>query len=390
MNKSILNSEVQNYLSKNLNVNLNKLVFKKSPFQQISIQELVQQIEGKLKAKNKLPTWFNTSDIYYPPKINLEQTSSEITARYKTHIVSGNSLADLTGGFGVDSYYFSKVFKEVFHFETNSTLSEIAAHNFLKLNSSIKCINKDGIEAMKNETFDCIYIDPSRRHDLKGKVFLLSDCEPDVVKHLDYLLDRSKSILIKTSPMLDIKSGIKELNYVSEIHIVAVENEVKEMLWLINLNSEKDLKIKAVNILNSKTEVFESKFETDEKSEFSLPKKYLYEPNAAIMKSGLFHSLAEKFQIHKLAVNTHLFTSDQLVEFPGRRFEIQKSIPYKKSEIKKYLSGIKANITTRNFPESVETLKIKWNISDGGDNYLFFTTNKNKNRIVLFCRKIKG
>lgn len=387
MNKSILNREVQNYLSKNLNVNLNKLVFKKSPFQQISIQELVQQIEGKLKVKNKLPTWFNTNEIYYPPKINLEQTSSEITARYKTLVVSGNSLADLTGGFGVDSYYFSKVFKEVFHFETNKTLSKIAAHNFLQLNANIKCINKDGIEAIMHKSFDCIYIDPSRRHDLKGKVFLLSDCEPDVVKHLDYLLDRSKSILIKTSPMLDIKSGLKELNNVSEIHIIAVENEVKELLWLIKPNSEKPLKIKTVNFLKAKTEEFESKFEIEEKSEYSLPKKYLYEPNAAIMKSGLFQAITENFQVQKLAVNTHLYTSDQLVEFPGRRFEIQKTIPYKKSEIKNYLTGIKANITTRNFPERVDILKSKWKISDGGKNYLFFITDHKKNKIVLFCKK---
>jgi hypothetical protein len=388
LNHAVLNTEVQEFISKNLNEKLDKLVFKKSPFAEVSIREIIQQIEGKLKAKGKLPSWFNSENIYYPPKINIEQTSSEITAQYKSKIVSGKSLADLTGGFGIDSYYFSKYFEEVTHFEINKTLSEIVTHNFLQLDTTIKCINADGIEAIKHNLFDCIYIDPSRRHDDKGKVFLLSDCEPNVVQHLEYLLERCKSFLIKTSPMLDISAGLKELIYVSEIHIVAIENEVKELLWLINGISEKPLKIITVNITKTKNEVFEAFYRSEEILEYSMPKQFLYEPNAALMKSGMFQAIAESYQIQKLAVNTHLFTSDKPIDFPGRGFEIQKIVPYKKAELKKNLSGINANITTRNFPESVDTLKSKWKIKDGGDNYLFFTTDKNKNKIVLFCRKI--
>lgn len=389
MNKAVLNTDVQNFIAKNLNGNLEKLVFKKSPFPEVSMREIVQQIEGKLKAKDKLISWFNTENIYYPPKINIEQTSSEITAKYKAELASGKTLADLTGGLGIDSYYFSGRFEEVTHYETNETLSQIAAHNFSKLKANIICVTGDGIETIKNKSFDCIYIDPSRRHDDKGKVFLLSDCEPDVIKHLDYLLDRCESLLIKTSPMLDISAGLKELNFVSEIHIVAVENEVKELLWLLKKGNTSSHLVKTINITKRKIEEFDAIGQTDEHMEYSLLKKYLYEPNAAIMKSGMFQALSVTYQVQKIAVNTHLFTSDNPIDFPGRSFEILKILTYKKTELKNSLSGIKANITTRNFPESVDALKSKWKITDGGDNYLFFTTDNDKNKVVLFCRKIK-
>lgn len=389
MNKAILYTEVQDFINENLNTDTGKLIFKKSNFSGVAMREIVQQIEGKRKAKEKLPTWFKTNAIYYPPKINLEQTSSETTARYKSKLVSGKSLADLTGGLGIDSYYFSKEIKEVFHFETNKTLSEIARHNFSQLKVNINCIHQDGIEAIKNKTFDCIYIDPSRRSDVKGKVFLLSDCEPDVVKNLDYFLERCSILLIKTSPMLDISAGLKELHSVCEIHIVAVENEVKELLWLIKKVNSSNILIKTINISKNNLKTFETEFVFEETISFSSPKKYLYEPNAAIMKSGMFQALAERFQVKKLAVNTHLFTSDALVEFPGRKFEIEKILPYKKKGLIEFVQGIKANVTTRNFPETVDSLKKRWKISDGGDTHLFFTTDNENNKLVVFCRKIK-
>lgn len=389
MNKAILYTEVQDFINENLNTDTGKLIFKKSNFSGVAMREIVQQIEGKRKAKEKLPTWFKTNAIYYPPKINLEQTSSETTARYKSKLVSGNTLADLTGGLGIDSYYFSKEIKEVFHFETNKTLSEIARHNFSQLKVNINCIHQDGIEAIKNKSFNCIYIDPSRRSDSKGKVFLLSDCEPDVVKNLDYLLERCSILLIKTSPMLDISAGLKELHSVCEIHIVAVENEVKELLWLIKKVNSSNILIKTINISKNNLETFETEFVFEETISFLSPKKYLYEPNAAVMKSSMFQALAERFQVKKLAVNTHLFTSDALVEFPGRKFEIEKILPYKKKGLIEFVQGIKANVTTRNFPETVDSLKKRWKISDGGDTYLFFTTDNENNKLVVFCRKIK-
>ncbi|MEX0996044.1 MAG: class I SAM-dependent methyltransferase [Flavobacteriaceae bacterium] len=388
MNKSILNKEVQDFIDTNLNQDLVKLTLKGSPFPYVSIQEISIQIQGKLKAKDKLPTWFKTKEIYYPPKLHIEQTSSETTAKYKSKLVSGDTIADLTGGFGVDTFYFSKKFNETSHFETNKELSKIASHNFSILSPKIRCHNDDGILAIKNKKYDVIYIDPSRRNEIKGKVFYLSDCLPNVIIHLDYLLERCTTLMIKTSPMFDISAGLNELHNVYEIHVVALKNEVKELIWLIEKGRESTVNIITVNLLETSDEVFEAPLNLSSKTNYSLPKKFLYEPNAAIMKSGLFDALCLKFPIEKLAPSSHLFTNDDLIDFPGRRFEISEVIPYAKAEMKKALFGIKANISTRNFPETVSGLKTKWKIKDGGDLYLFFTTNKDKMKVVLKCIKI--
>jgi len=388
LNKAILNTKIQEFINDNLKCDLIKLALKGSPFPEVSTQELIIQLEGKIKAKDKLPTWFKLNSIYYPPKINLEQTSSEATANYKSELVLGKTLVDLTGGFGVDTYFFSKKVKQVSYYETNQQLYKIASHNFAQLGQNINCYNEDGITAIVEKKFDIIYIDPSRRNENKGKVFFLSDCAPNVISHMDYLLDRCEILMIKTSPMLDISVGLSELKHISEIHVVSINNDVKELLWIINKKSTDNLKLNTINIKDQSSEKFQSYIDQHKTLNFSYPKKYLYEPNAAIMKSGLFEALAEEYKLEKLEANSHLFTGDSIVEFPGRRFEIYKIIPYTKPEIKKEIVGIKANITTRNFPESVSTLKAKWKIKDGGDKYLFFTTNKDKKKVILKCIKI--
>jgi len=388
LNKDILNTQVQKFINLNLNTNLVKIALKGSPFSDVTIQELIIQIESKNKAKEKLPSWFATENVYYPPKLNIEQTSSEITAQYKAKLIKGKSLADITGGLGIDSYYFAKEIENVYHFEINSELSEIADHNFSKLNSNVACITGNGVEYIQERFFDIIYIDPSRRHDSKGKVFYLKDCEPNVVENLDYLLQRCNILLIKTSPMLDITVGLRELKHVFEIHIVAIKNEVKEILWMVKKDYSGDVILKTANLNSKKLDFFEAPFPSSGSIDYSLPKKYLYEPNAAIMKSGLFFSLSKQYRLKKMALNTHLFTSDEKKSFPGRRFEILNVVSFNKSEVKKYFMGTKANITTRNFSETVPALKQRWKIEDGGDKYLFFTTNKDKKKVILECVKI--
>ena len=187
MNNSILNIEVQKFINFNLNSELASLLFKKSPFQEVDIKELVEQIEAKNKCKSKLPTWYNTENIYYPNKLNIEQTSSEITADYKSRLVSGKSLIDITGGFGVDSFYFSKQMKNVIHCEWNKELSSIVSHDYKQLqvsNIETKAVNGLDYLSSQKQAFDWIYIDPSRRHVGKGKVFFLKDCEPNLPEYL--------------------------------------------------------------------------------------------------------------------------------------------------------------------------------------------------------------
>lgn len=393
MNKLILNTVNQHFINNNLDTDIVSLLLRKTDFEEVDIKELVEQIEAKRRCKSKLPTWFNTENIYFPNKLNIEQTSSEITAQYKSTLVKGLSIIDLTGGFGVDAFYFSKQFKEVTHCELDENLSEIVSHNFKTLEvNHINTVTTDGIQYLKNSNtiFDCIYIDPSRRNDNKGKVFYLKDCLPDVTEHLNLLFKYSKTILIKASPMLDISIGLSELKWVKDIHIVAVDNDVKELLFLLESNFEEDVTVKTVNLIENNTQVFEFNITEEKHTEslFSLPQTYLYEPNSALMKSGAFNIISSKLKLFKLHKHSHLYTSEKQIEFPGRRFKITNVLPYSKKLIAKQFSKTKANITTRNFPETVAQIRSKFNIKDGGESYLFFTTNVNNEKIVIVTEQI--
>ena len=392
MNFSILNKNIQEFITQNTGVSISKLALQKNPFPEIDWIAVLNQIEARTKAKDKLPTWFSTENIIYPSKVSVEQTSSEKTAAYKASLISGKSLIDLTGGFGVDDYYFSKKFNVVAHCEINEDLSNIVKHNFEQLkisNCDFYAADSATILDKSEVNWDWIYIDPSRRNDAKGKVFMLKDCLPNVPESLDFYFEKSNSILIKTAPLLDISAGLSELKFVKNIHIIALENEVKELLFEIHNQYKGSITLKTANILKDKIETFD--FVLDDEMDFmpyELPKKYIYEPNSAIMKSGGFDEVSSIFKIGKLHIHSHLYTSDELIDFPGRTFEIEKVIPYSKNDMKTELVNEQANITTRNFPETVENIRKKWKIKNGGNKYCFFTTDKNDNKIVLICTKI--
>ena len=392
MNKDILKTGIQRYIDNNLDTDIMSVLLQKSNFDTISSKELAQQIEGKKKCAVKLPTWFSAAEIYYPSKLNIEQSSSEKTALYKAGLLSGNSLLDLTGGFGVDSYFFSQKIPEVILCEISRKLSEITAHNLNILRAhNIKVLNVDGIEYLKksDKIFDWIYADPSRRDKTKGKVFKLSDCTPDITEYLDLLKDKSNATLLKTSPLLDITIGIKELKNVEEIHVVAVNNDVKELLWIIKDNNLPEPLIKTINIKNTQDEVFVFKrsIENKTKSGFSKPLDFLYEPNAAILKAGAFKALGNKFHLKKLHEHTHLYTAVKEVKFPGRVFRILSTYPYSKKSIAALNVG-KANITIRNFPIPVADIRKKYKITEGGEVYLFFVKDLNNKLQIIKCSKI--
>lgn len=392
MNHSILNTEIQNFINENLDSNVSKLILKGTTFALVDTKAIIEQIEAKRRCQKKLPTWFNTKNIYYPNKLNIEQTSSEITAHYKSTLINGTSIIDLTGGFGVDCFYFSKLFKAVEHCEINPTLSKIVAHNYEQLGvKNIKTQQSDGIEYLKssNRLYDWIYVDPSRRHDSKGKVFYLNDCLPNIPEHLDLLFKHSENILIKTSPLLDLTVGIKELKQVKTIHVVAVNNEVKELLWILKRDSSEDISIKTVNIRKDKSTHFDFLIDKESRiqSNYNKPLAYLYEPNSAILKAGGFDTISNKLHVFKLHQHSHLYTSETLLEFPGRGFKIENVLPFNKKIFKKERIT-KANITTRNFPKTVQNIRKKLHIKDGGNLYLFFTTDVENNKIVIVCTKI--
>ncbi|MGC1514048.1 MAG: class I SAM-dependent methyltransferase [Maribacter sp.] len=392
MNDEILSKEVQVFINENLNSDTHKILLKKSPFPKVSTKELVIQIESKNKSIHKLPTWFATENIYYPKKRNLSQSSSEVTAGYKASLVRGDTLVDVTAGFGVDCVAFSGTMKEVTYVDSNKTLSEIAKHNFKQLGiSSIGVHSGDGIAFLQgtDACFDWIYLDPSRRDSEHKKVYFLSDCEPDMTAHSALLFSKSNNILVKTGPLLDLSQGLKQLDHVKEIHIVAVSNDVKEVLWLLEKNFIQEPYIKTVNFTKNILERFNFyRSEEDENvSTFSLPQDYLYEPNAAILKAGAFKSLGLTHHLDKLHIHSHLYTSTEHITFPGRVFKIVHSVPYSNRAFKK-LSITKANVTTRNFPDSVTMVRKKLDLKDGGELYVFCTTDLNEKLVLLVCTQI--
>ncbi|UOY06059.1 class I SAM-dependent methyltransferase [Muricauda sp. SCSIO 64092] len=390
MNKNILKTGPQEFIEKNWNTDSLSVLLQKPFFSGVSQKELVMQLEAKKKCRTKLPTWFKTNAIYYPPKLHIEQSSSEQTAAYKAELVHGKTLLDMTGGFGVDSFYFAKKVPKVFHCELNPELSAIACHNFEVLGAgNIRCHVEDGITFLQNskEGFDWIYLDPSRR-DTTQRVFLLKDCEPNILSHLKTIFSKANRILIKTAPLLDIKQGLRELGCVKEVHIVAVQNEVKELLWVLENGHTDEAELKTINLTKKTDQRFNFHFSKEEAaiSKIVLPQDYLYEPNAAILKSGAFKLLGRRFDLGKLHEHSHLYTSHELIDFPGRRFSIENVVPYSKTGLLQ-LGLTKANITTRNFPQSVSSLRKRTKLKEGGDDYLFFTTNLNEERIVLHCKR---
>ena len=387
----ILQKEVQEFINKHLFTDVQQLALKKNPFPELDYKLLLNQIVSKGKAKDKLPTWFETEGIVYPEKISIEQTSSEKTAKYKANLVSGESLIDLTGGFGIDDYYFSKKISRVVHCEINPELSEIAKRNFEKLGThNIECITGDSFDYVEKSTskFDWIYIDPSRRSSIKGKVFLLADCLPNVPELLSFYFEKSDRILIKVAPILDITSAINELQFVKRIHIVSLDNEVKELLFELEKNYEGIVDIKTIDFGKTITQFDAILDEETPNLRFGLPQKYLYEPNSAVMKSGSFDLISSRFNLAKLHPHSHLYTSEKLIDFPGRVFEIESNFGYSKENLKPFQNQ-KINITTRNFPETVENIRKKWKLKDGGHQYAFFTTDHNNQKIVLICKKIQ-
>jgi len=368
---------------------LSRLAFKGSPFDGVDLRLLLQQIEGKRRIRSKLPLWEKTKEIIYPPRINLEQCSSEATARYKAGLLKAARVADITGGFGVDSYYFSLYAEEVTYFDTDPVLAAIAAHNVKQLKAENITVNcGDGLIGLKRQAVDLVYVDPSRRSDSKGKVFFLEDCLPNVAQELDSLLKASSRLLVKTSPMLDLSIGIKTLKYVRTVHVIAVDNEVKELLFAVDRDHGGDIQIVAANLVAGRTDRLQFAYGHKPEVTFSAPKTYLYEPNAAIMKSGGFAHITNRFEVFKLQQSTHLYTSDALMKFPGRRFLIDRVFKYNKASIKEIRQLSSAHISTRNFPYSAKELRKNLKIKDGGDTYLFFATGPENNKLVLLCSKV--
>jgi 16S rRNA G966 N2-methylase RsmD len=357
-------------------------------------KKIRHQVLSRKKIKNKLPTLFNCNEIIYPSSLSLEQSSSEITANYKAKLVKGKTFIDLTAGMGIDSLFFAKKFKKGILIERNKELAEIDLHNFFVLNqTNVKiAVGIDSIDFINqfNKQVDLIYMDPARRNEQGNKVVSLTEYEPNVVSILDKLFSITTNILIKTSPLLDISKAIAELKFVKQVHVISVENECKELVFHLEKDFTAEIIITSINFNKKENQVFEYflKAEKESNSEYSEPLNYLYEPNASIMKAGAFKTIGQQLGLKKLHQHSHLYTAENLVDnFPGRVFKINAVSKFDKNEIAKIIPEMKANIAVRNFPISTNEVKKKLGIKDGGEVYLFVTTNIKNEKIVIFNKK---
>jgi 16S rRNA G966 N2-methylase RsmD len=389
---------VQQYIFDHEHEDARKLALSKKEILGLPPAVLAEQIRGRKKAKEKLPVYYRTRGIVYPPGINLEQCSSEQAAAFKASVVQKHrgttlaSCADLTGGFGVDAFAFSKICRAVHTVDPDHRLLEIAKHNHILLGATnILHHNKTAADFLsQNESrFDFVYVDPSRRGSANQRVYKFADCEPNVVALSGQLRKQSDVVLVKASPLVDITQGLQELPDVQHVYVVSVNNECKEVLFLCTSNPEHEPVIHAVNLVNETTPEF-SFTQTEEKkstSAFSIPLTYLYEPNASILKAGAFKLVATRFNVHKVHVSTHLYTSAALIpDFPGRIFRIEAIVKPDAKSIKPYFSEGAANVITRNYPLTPENLRKKVGLKDGGQKYLIGFTTLDKRLVVVADR----
>lgn len=354
----------------------------------------LDQIEARNRFERKLPSFFKIRGVVFPPRMNLEQSSSEQTALYKQGLIKkGETLVDLTSGFGADSFFLAKKASRVVCVERDGTLSRLCAFNF-RLAGLTNCefVNGSCEQYLQEmDRVDVIYIDPSRRDEHKNRLLSLSSFSPDVLKLMPQLTDKASRVIVKLSPMTDLKLLRQEVEYLTDIHIVSLRNECKEVLAVISKVEDKPLMYHCVNILEQKTDCTDFFFEKavanlDSVKFSSKMKKFFFEPNSSFLKAGIFTPLCMKYNVEKLHPNTHLFTSDERIgDFEGRGFEL---LEQRNAGIKALKDIERANITVRNFPWTVETIRKRTKIKEGGDLYLFFTTLLGERKVCLLARKI--
>ncbi len=392
---SAINDKTWEFIRAHADEDVRKVALLGTKSQEVDITWALQQIAGRQTARKKLPSWAAVDNIIYPPHLNMEQCSSEQTARYKASLLSGgNRYVDLTGGLGVDFYWMSQGYKERIYVERNEQLCAISTENFKTLGHDCDvycCDTERFVEEM--EEADVVYLDPARRNEYGGRTYNIKDCTPNVLDLWPILSKKAHSIVIKLSPMLDWRKAVEDLQHVSQVHIVSVDNECKELLLVLESGTA-PLRLVCVN----NNHIFEVPSALNhyplgishQPSTINPQPSYLYEPNASIMKAGCFTALEQCFPVRQVSVNSHLFLSaTEIDDFPGRHFQILAISSTNKREIKECLADIhQANITVRNFPMSVDQLRKKLHLKDGGDTYIFATTKADGAHYLYICRKI--
>lgn len=389
----MISAALNEFVKEHENDDIRVLALRAAQYPEIDIQLAIRQITGRKIAKEKIPGWYINDNILYPKHLSLEQSSSEKTALYKSDLVDGDSMIDLTGGMGVDFSFLATKFKQATYIEQQTELTETALHNFKELGlANVTVKNTDALSYLQETSpVDFIYLDPARRDMAGRKTVGIEDCTPNILELESLLDEKAKLTMIKLSPMLDISLALKSLSDISDVHIVSYNNECKELLFIKRKTTTPTL-YHCVNIQKEKTDILSFTREQEEETAIGYKPqtgKYLYEPNSSIMKAGAYRYLATYYKIDKIHPNSHLYTSDTLIpDFQGRSFIVENVCSLNKKEMKQHLQNIRqANIATRNFPLSVQELRKKIGVKDGGDIFIFATTLADEKKVLLICRK---
>ncbi len=387
----LLNASEQQYIHQHLSDDINELLLKAKGNERLKF--LLTQIARRQKIKSKLPEIYHDLQWHLPMQVSLEQCSSEKTAKFKSSLFSGKCMIDLTLGMGVDAYYFAQRFSELYVIEQSNELSAISAHNLAgkglaKTVSIGRGLTAEQFLQQFTGTADLLYVDPHRRDQTGGKVFRLADCVPDVCHLLPALRKASHNVLIKTSPLLDITLACEQLQGVQNVYVLSSEGDCKELLFHLPQQPAKAMQIHAVDLDGAPHFTFTWAEEKAMTISYGLPERFIYEPNASLLKAGAFKILTDRFPVQKLHRHSHLYTSSKrIADFPGRVFEIEQIVKPERNALHAIVKNGKANLAIRNFPGTVAELKKKWNLSDGGEYYLFATTLFDEQKVILVCKK---
>lgn len=404
-----LSEETLRFIRTHCRDDVRSLALQARRYPDVDMPAAITQIAGRQTLSEKVPAWAANETILCPPHLPLEQCSSEATARYKTEVVrrkergdeetsvQGDTFTDLTGGFGIDCSFLAEGFRKAFYVERQETLCRLASHNFpaLGLHHITVCHDDSLHHLQEMAPADWLFIDPARRNGHGGKTVAIADCEPDVAALEALLVQKARRVLVKLSPMLDLTLALNDLKHVEEAHIVSVSNECKELLLVLNGDVRlpaDEVPIHCVNLLNGgerQSLTFTRRGERESPCSYAtVPRAYLYEPNASAMKAGAFRSIASIYKVEKLHPSSHLYTSDAwLPDFPGRKFRITGCCGFNKKEVKTLLADEKrANLTVRNFPDTVAQLRKRLKLAEGGDTYLFATTLADEKKVLIACQ----
>ena len=380
------------FIRDNADGDVRTLALKSDKYPGVDMKMALVQIEGRQKARQKVPSWAMTEGVIYPPHLSMEQCSSEMTAIYKAEIIKRiipdrGLMVDLTAGFGIDFYFIGREFRHAVYVERQEVLCDVAKNNFPLLGmEQTEVVCGDGIDYLNSmKRADLIYIDPARRDSNGGRTIGIKDCTPDVTQIEDVLLTKSEYTLLKLSPMLDWHQVVRDLHNVIEIHIVSVGNECREMLAVMSDKGDDAITVCCAN--DNSVFSFRSDDTRIPAIACSEDFKYLYEPNSSIMKAGCFGAISEEYDVKSVGNNSHLFVGKRLInDFPGRKFTVNKIFSLNKRDLKENLLGLRqANITVRNFPMTVAELRKKLKLGDGGSVYLFATTLSDGSKAIISC-----